>query len=101
MTLQYEAAFTLLAPHAKRLRLSIKWQAGRSVARIIGAPKVKPLELCSWQWAYKIRPPGAKHARPGYVSWPLCEFQTTPSRLPENIGDAMELLDKLQKLAKP
>jgi len=95
MTLQYEAAFALLAPHAKRLRLSIKWQAGRSVARIIGAPKVKPFELARWGWEIKSK---AKYARPGYISCPIRE--ATRYHLATLRVEGLGLLLRLQKLAK-
>lgn len=96
MTLQHEAAFTLLAPHAKRLRFSIKWQSGVSVARIIGAPKVPPFEMARWWWEGQTK---AKYARPGYISCPIREV--TRYHLATLSLEGFELLLRLQKLAKP
>lgn len=76
--LQEEALYSILAPHWGKLRFSIKWRfdyapgsrfTGRSEARIIGAPRVKPLVVGEWRWEASRRPKDPNYA--GYCSCPL------------------------------
>lgn len=68
-TLEDEALYTLLYPMRDKLRISIKWQGGRSEARLIG-PGIK-VHLGGWNYDNLQSNKIVGTKRPGYTSFSL------------------------------